>query len=113
MISPDEKTALGHARIVEFHKFVSEFQIWLESEEERFRIRIRVYATADGRFFFVQSHFVKTPISDAPFPSTNLTYDTAHLALGSAVQSITTYYDDAIAKGHKPSSDWFVLNDVF
>ena len=31
----------------------------------------------------------------------------------SAVESITTYYEDAVGKGHEPCATWFVRNDVY
>ncbi len=113
MMSDEEMRTLGHARILEFHKFYSEFQFWIAAGNERFRVTIRIYETNDGRFFFVQSHFIKTPMQDAPFSTTNLTHLTPHLALGTAVESITAYYDGAVGAGHEPSIDWFFANDQF
>ena len=113
MISDHEAKALQHSRILEFHKFYSEFQLWLEAGAERFRMKLRIYETNDGRFYFVQSHYVRTPILDGPFNSTHLTHMTPHLALSTAIDSITTYYEDAVNEGHEPSTEWFVPNELF
>lgn len=113
MISKPEAEALTHSRILEFHKFFSEFQLWLEAGAERFRLTVRVYETNDGRFYFVQSHFVQTPTFRGPFNSTHLTHATPDLALATAIGSITTYYEDAVSEGHEPSVDWFIPNEAF
>lgn len=113
MISDHESKALGHCRILEFHKFYSEFQLWLEAGVERFKMKIRIYETNDGRFYFVQSHHVRTPSFEGPFNSTHLTHATPHLALSTAVDSITTYYEDAVKDGHEPSAEWFIPNELF
>ncbi len=39
MISEHESKALGHARILEFHKFFSEYQLWLQAGAERFKLK--------------------------------------------------------------------------
>ena len=100
---------------MEFHKFYSEYHIFLEAAAERFKVSIRVFETHDGRFFFEQSHYVRTPVqgqiknhSGAPE-----SHPQAEIALTRAVESITTYYDEAIGLGHAPCADWFVRNDVY
>ena len=113
MMSEHETGALGHVRILEFHKFFSEYTLWLQSGAERFRVKIRIYETNDGRFFFVQSHFVRTPAFEGGAVVTQLTHDTAHMALSTAADSITTYYEEGIAKGHEPNDGWFIPNDLF
>lgn len=113
MIFEHEAKALQHSRILEFHKFYSEFQLWLEAGPERFRMKIRVYETSDGRFYFVQSHYVQTPAFGGPFNSTHLTHATPEMALSTAIGSITTYYEDAVKEGHEPSPEWFVPNEAF
>ncbi len=62
MMSNHELFALRHPRIVEFHKFYSEYHIFLEAAAERFKVSIRVFETHDGRFFFEQSHYLRTPV---------------------------------------------------
>lgn len=113
MMSALELHALRHPRIVAFHKFFSEYHIFVEVEAERFRVSIRVYETDDGRYFFEQSHYIRTPIQDAAHVLTTERHHGAHVALSRAVESITTYYDDAIGQGHLPSVSWFVRNDLY
>ncbi len=113
MISDAEAFALRHPRIVEFHKFFSEYHLWFEAGHENFRVTIRIYETGDGRFFFVQSHFLHTPLHDKLPVNNDAKHDTAHIALTNAVGSITTYYDRAVESGHEPGLDWFKPNDLF
>lgn len=113
MISDHEAKALGHARILEFHKFYSEYQLWLQAGGDRFKLKIRIFETNDGRFYFVQSHYVRVPNKDGPVTPTQLNYETPHLALSTAVESVTTYYDDAVESGEEPTLEWFVPNDLF
>ncbi len=113
MISDHEANALDHSRILEFHKFFSEYHIWLEVGSDRFNIKIRVFETNDGRFYFVQSHYVRLPFEEGDAHQTFLSHATPHLALSKAVDSITTYYEDAVAGGHKPCLEWFVPNEGF
>lgn len=113
MISDHETKVLGHSRILEFHKFYSEFQFWLQAGAERFRMKLRIYETSDGRFCFVQSHYIQPSSADASFHATHLTHATPHLALSSAIDTITTFYDEATGAGGEPSLDWFVPNELF
>ncbi len=113
MISDHEAKAMGHSKIIEFHKFFSEYQIWFEVGSERFRVKIRVYETSDGRYYFVQSHYVHAPNREGGSTTTNLSHATPHLALHTAVESITTYYDDSVAEGQEPSLSWFIANEHF
>lgn len=113
MISDHEAKTLGHTRILEFHKFYSEFQLWLEAGAERFRMKLRIYETNDGRFYFVQSHHIRTPSMGSAAHPTHLTHPTAPMALSTAIDSITTYYEDAVEAGDEPSTEWFFPNEQF
>lgn len=113
MISDHERLALEHARILEFHKFYSEYHLWLQADGERFKVSIRVYETGSGHFFFRQSHFVRTPIHEIDGETTELSHATPHLALRTGVESVTTFYEEAVSQGHPPSADWFVDNPRF
>ena len=108
-----EMHALRHPRIVAFQKFFSEYQLFFEVGAERLRVCIRVYETDDGRYFFEQSHYVRTPLQEAAEIPPPDTHPAVHQALSRAVESITTYYEDAVAVGHEPSVSWFVRNDVY
>ena len=112
-MSAQEIHALRHPRIVAFHKFFSEYHMFFEIGGDRFRVSIRVYETGDGRYFFEQSHYIRTPIQDAAHIVNVETHLGAHVALSRAVDSITTYYEEAIDKGHEPTVNWFVRNDVY
>lgn len=113
MISPDDRLALGHARIVEFHKFFSEFSFMLEADDDLFRITLKIWETSDGRFFFTQSHFVKTPLMSTAGTATHLSHDSSNRALTRGVEAIVSYYDDAVGRGHRASADWFLPNPLF
>ena len=113
MMSVHELQALRHPHIVSFHKFFSEYHIYFDVGDERFRVSIRVYETDDGRYFFEQSHHIRTPVQDASQVVGLAKHDAAHVALSSAVRSITTYYEDAVDQGHAPRADWFVRNEDF
>ncbi len=112
MMSNLELQALQHPRIVAFHKFFSEYHLFFEVESERFRVSIRIYETDDGRYFFEQSHHIRTPVQDAAHVPAVHHHPGPHIALSRAVESITTYYEDAVGQGHAPSRAWFVGNDV-
>ncbi len=112
-MSGDEIDALRHPRIVAFHKFFSEYHLFFEVARERFRVDICIYETDDGRYFFEQSHYIRTPLQDsAPMPVAER-HPGPHQALSRAVESITTYYEDAVAEGHEPCVSWFVPNEVY
>lgn len=113
MMSAHELQALRHPHIVSFHKFYSEYHIYFDVGEERFRVSIRVYETDDKRYFFEQSHYMRTPLQDTSPVAGLARHDDAHVALSSAVQSITTYYEDAVGQGHAPRAGWFVRNEEF
>ena len=113
MMSDQERHAVRHPRIVEFHKFYSEYHVYFETGADRFKVMFRVYETGDARFFFEQSHFISTPLqADSHVPSRE-TDAHPHLSLQRGVESITTFYDDAVGQGHTPSAQWFVRNDLY
>jgi hypothetical protein len=112
-MSGEEIDALRHPRIVAFHKFFSEYHLFFEVGRERFRVSICVYETDDGRYFFEQSHYIRTPVQDSAHVLGAERHPRPHLALTHAVESITTYYEDAVSQGHEPCRDWFVRNDVY
>ncbi len=113
MMSAHELQALRHPHIVAFHKFFSEYHIFFEVGAERFRVSICVYETDDGRYFFEQSHFIRTPVQEAVHVLPGENHPGPHVALSRAVESITTYYEEAVGRGHQPGADWFVRNDVY
>jgi hypothetical protein len=113
MMSHSEITALQHPHIVAFHKFFSEYHIFFDVGQDRFRMSFRVYETGDQRYFIEQSHYIRTPVQDAEDPALNERHARPEDALSRAVESVTTYYEDAVAKGHAPNANWFVRNDVF
>ncbi|MGI4765774.1 MAG: hypothetical protein ACRYGP_12065 [Janthinobacterium lividum] len=112
-MSAHDLQALRHPRIVTFHKFYSEYHIFFEAGAERFRVSIRVYETDDGRYFFEQSHFIRTPVQKGAHVLTAETHPGPHHAVSRAVESITTYYEEAVGLGHQPCADWFVRNDIY
>ena len=113
MMSSHEIQALRHPHVVAFHKFFSEYHIFFEVGAERCRVSIRVYETDDGRYFFEQSHFIRTPVQEAAHVLTGERHPVPHMALSRAVESITTYYEEAVGHGHQPRPDWFVHNDAY
>ena len=113
MMSANELQALRHPHIVAFHKFFSEYHIFFDAGTERFRVSIRVYETDDGRYFFEQSHYIHTPMQEAAPVLTGEKHSEPHVALSRAAESLTTYYEDAVAHGHAPCAEWFVRNDIY
>ena len=112
-MSNHELQALRHPHIVAFHKFFSEYHIFFELAAERFRVSIRIYETDDGRYFFEQSHYIRTPVQAGVHVVAAEKHHAPHAALSRAVESITTYYEEAVGRGHEPHADWFVRNDVY
>ena len=112
-MSPHEKLALRHPRIVAFHKFYSEYHLFFEVKQDRFRVSIRIYEADDGRFFFEQSHYIRTPLQDTAHILKPDRHGEPHFALSRGVESVTTYYDDAVGQGHEPDESWFVRNEVY
>lgn len=113
MMSVREREALRHPRIEAFHKFFSEYHLFFAVEGDRFRVSLRVYETDDGRYFFEQSHFIRTPVQDEAHVIGAELHLGVDQALSRAVESVTTYYELAVERGHTPARDWFVRNDVY
>ena len=112
-MSAHEIDALQHPHIVAFHKFFSEYHIFFKVGQDRFRLSIRVYETDDHRYCFEQSHFIETPVQQSANPDTHERHNRPEAALSRAVESVTTYYEDAVGKGHIPNASWFVPNNVY
>ena len=67
-----------------------------------------------GRFMnsertkFKLSHVIKTPLLDGPYRTSLPVGDDPGYALHKAINGLTSYYRQAVQKGHEPSEDWLV-----
>jgi hypothetical protein len=98
--------------IIEPRQFVSEYTFRLR-ELSRTKIAIRIYREPDGRFYFEQSHYIHTPLQASAYTTSIQWTDSEEGALRSAIDTITSYYRQAIEEGHKPSPDWLEPDEDF
>ncbi|TPK70774.1 hypothetical protein FJ527_28275 [Mesorhizobium sp. B2-4-18] len=59
---------------------------------------------------YERSHNIKTPVQLGPYHQSRLFWDDPAYALHQAVDSITSYYKEAVAKGHDQQDAWLVPN---
>ena len=98
--------------IIEQRQFVSEYTFRLR-ELSRTKITIRIYQEPDGRFYFEQSHYIHTPPQASAYTTSITWAESEEEALRRAVDTITSYYKQAIEEGHKPSLDWLEPDEDF
>lgn len=71
-------------------------------------VDIRLRALPNGWFRFFRSHTIKTPLQMGPYhPSRDIDDDAAY-AMHRAIESLASYYRDAVERGHGPAEDWLV-----
>lgn len=97
--------------IIEVRRFLAEYQFFLEGITFA-RITIRLYEVGD-RVEWEQSHYIKTPEQLDPYSPSRTSEDSEEAALNGAIASLTSYYETAVRKGHKPDDDWLVPNAYF
>ena len=67
-----------------------------------------------GRFMnsertkFTLSHVIQTPLQAGPYRTSRPFDDDPGYALHRAIEGLTSWYEQAVAKGHEPSEDWLV-----
>jgi hypothetical protein len=87
-----------------------EFRVGVLSTPIHIRISRRI---PKGDFIFEQSHFIKTPAQYTAYAASEPFAVDPAKAVHDAVSSITTFYDSATKRGHKPSESWLVRNEYF
>lgn len=98
--------------ILEPRELVSEYVFGLSGFSQEVRVRVYRYLAPpqpNEPFFFTTSHAIKTPLqADFYHPGARWSDDPKY-ALRRGVDSIASYYREAVSKGYVPDQDW--LND--
>jgi hypothetical protein len=108
MLSEEEKRAFQNQDIRHAFKVIGEYSFYLEWGDNYQIIKIRLEESIDGKIQFVQSHYIRTPAQASH--STTSWGGTADDTLKRAVDTIMSYYSEAIKAGHKPDEGWFLKN---
>lgn len=111
-----ESEIFGKKGIISARVLVSEYIFSLD--EILTPIRIKIYREVNSHrpadsYLFETSHSIHTPEQIGPYTPSAPWTDTPEYALKRAVDSIISYYQQAIQKGHTPNENWLVPNDVF
>jgi hypothetical protein len=106
------ETAFGEESVHDAREFLAEyeFRVGVLSTPISIRISRRI---PKGDFVFEQSHFIKTPAQYTAYAASEPFAADPVKAVQDAVRSITTFYDSATKRGHKPSENWLVCNEYF
>lgn len=112
MLSRGERAVLKRKGIHTGYKFRGEYRIYLEWKNGYRDVRFRIEERTDGKFEFIQSHFIKTPEQATPYRTNGSSADSMEEALQSGVETFMSYFNRAVKK-HKPNKSWFVPNDEF
>jgi hypothetical protein len=59
---------------------------------------------------FRTSHSIHTPVQVGPYRTSRWIEDDAAYALHRAIDGLTSYYREAVEKGHTPQESWLVRN---
>jgi hypothetical protein len=112
-LTSTEKRSLSTTGIHTGYKTIGEYRIYLEWSNGYQIIKFRIEETTLGEFEFSQSHYIKTPDQASQYITSRTSEDSPEAALERVVDTIMSYYNDAIKVGHKPSNAWFKLNKDF
>lgn len=99
--------------VLDLKQKIGEFSFKLEQIEDiEFKIYIYKYMMDDG-YWFSTNYFIHTPLQATPYLTSRTRENTYERALKRAIDSITSYYSEAIIKGLKPDKNWFIKNENF
>jgi hypothetical protein len=113
MFSEEEKKAFQNQDIRDAFKVLGEYSFYLEWGDDYQIIKIRLEESIDGKIQFVQSHYIKTPAQASHSTTSRSWAGTADDALKRAVNTVMSYYSEAIKAGYKPDDGWFVKNKQY
>ena len=103
MFSEEEKKAFKNLDIRDAFKVIGEYSLYLEWDDDFKIIKIRLEESLDGKIQFVQSHYIKTPAQASHYTGSRSWGGSADNALKRAVDTVMSYYSEAIKAGHKPN----------
>lgn len=99
--------------VSEFSKIVGEYSFRLEQLSNiEIRIRIKCNENNDG-FFFQTSHFIKTPLQATAYRTSRDYGQTEQIAIQMALETITSFYNEAINEGLIPDESWLEENESY
>ena len=90
-------------------ELIKEFQFYLKDISVPIKIRLFKQFGSD-KVYFTQSHYIRTPLQANKYTPSRPYNDSLGLSLNQAVNGLTQYYNEAIAKGHIPSHRWLIPN---
>ena len=78
-------------------------------------IRIKIWKSSviDEQFHFSVSHHAKTPDQIGPYYPSRTSAPTEAGAIQAALDSTTSFIENAISKGQEPEDSWLVKNEDF
>ncbi len=93
--------------VVERNDEMGEFVVRIGNLETPVSIELGRFMTSE-RTKFRLSHVIKTPMPAGPYRTSLPFGDDPGYALHRAIDGRTSYYRQAVEKGHEPSEDWLV-----
>jgi hypothetical protein len=105
-------SAFSDEYVRDAREFIAEYEFRVGELFTPIRVRIS-RRVAKNDFVFEQSHFIKTPAQYTAYAASEPFADNPAKAVHDAVRSVTSFYDSAMKRGHKPSESWLVRNETF
>jgi hypothetical protein len=93
-------------------EFVAEHELRVGALSTPVRVRIS-RRKSDGALLVEQSHFIKTAIQYLPHSANQPFFCAESKALDEILGTMTSFYDQAIRRGYKPSENWLIANTGF
>lgn len=113
MLTDNEKKTLTKDGVHSGYKTIGEYRIYLEWPDGYQIIKFRVEEMPSGTFEFSQSHYIKTPLQASQYITSRTSETSAGRALDRVVDTIMSWFNDAVKQGHAPSNSWFKPNKDF
>ena len=96
--------------VIELKQILGEYSFYLPDIAD-ISIKIKLYRYLDRNdICFDTNYFIQTPTQIGPYITSNNFASTEEIALESGIKTITSYYQNALAEGHKPEKSWFIKN---
>lgn len=99
---------IGQAKVL-----VNEYNFFLDDISIQIGVKIYKNITELDGFSFTQSHYLKTPKQIGAYMTNSRHSDSEEGCLDKAIKTFTSFYNDAVRTGCKPSNEWLVVNENY
>src|ERR1035438_8698860 len=111
-MDPSIRQALENPNLEVQRELIREYQFQLK--DIPIPITIRLYRRLGTDVIeFRQSHYIRTPVQAGRYRTDSSWGENEAAALRRAIQTLVSFYEDAVRVGKAPAESWLLKNDSF